>query len=239
MRKIGHISAIAVLSLALAAPALAQRTRDRDRNWDDGPKETERVDRTVSIRAGGRLKLNNFSGTVTITGSNRGDMVVHAIRRATRDRLDRIKLEINETSSGVTIEANRRDPSSREENNNVVDTEFDIQVPADVNLDVDVFSSDVIVKDVRGSQKVHTFSGDIELSGGESSIDAETFSGDINLKLVSGASASVDFDSFSGEMRSNVPMNMRSSSRRRTRADIGAGGTDYHFKTFSGNLRIR
>jgi hypothetical protein len=34
-------------------------------------------------------------------------------------------------------------------------------------------------------------------------------------------------------------MNFRSASRRRTRADIGSGGTDYHFKTFSGDVRIR
>src|SRR3954470_13967593 len=97
--KFGQIPAIAVLSaLTFAAPALASEQ-----------SETERVDRTVSIRAGGQLRLKNFSGRVTITGSNRADMVVHAVRRATRDRLDHIKLEITETGSGVSIEANKRD----------------------------------------------------------------------------------------------------------------------------------
>ena len=229
MMKCGHIPAIAVLgALVLATPAVASEQN-----------ETERVDRTVSIRAGGVLRLKNFSGNVTITGSNRGDLAVHAVWRAPRERLDHIKLEISETASGVLIEANKKDDSWRERNNNVVETDFDIQVPADVVLDIEVFSSDVVVKDVRGRQRVKTFSGEIDVTGAEAALDAETFSGDIKVKLVQGASASVDFDSFSGSLDSDVPMNYRSGSRRRVRADIGSGGTDYHFKTFSGDVRIR
>jgi len=224
--------------LLLAAPAAAQNSRDRDRD-DDGPKETERIDRTAQIRAGGELKLKNFSGRVTITGSNRADLAVHAVRRATRERLQHIKLEITETGSGVTIEANKKDGDWDERNNNVVDTEFTIEAPADINVNVEVFSSDVEVKDVRGKQRVHTFSGDVDLSGGEKEINVETFSGGIDVRLVQGASASVDFDSFSGSIKSDIPMSYNSSSRRRVHAQIGAGGTDYNFKTFSGDLRIR
>jgi hypothetical protein len=230
MMKFGHISAIAILSaMTLAAPAVASEQN-----------ETERIDRTVSIRAGGRLSLKNFSGRVTITGSNRADVAVHAVRRAPRERLDHIKLEIVESASGVSIEANKKDGNWTERENNVVDTEFEIQVPADVALEVEVFSSDVVVRDVRGRQRLHTFSGEIEVGGAEGALDAETFSGDISVGLAQGTSASVDFDSFSGSLKSDVPMSYRSSnSRRRVRADIGSGGTDYHFKTFSGDVRIR
>ena len=229
MMKFGHIPAIAVMSaLTLAAPAVASEQN-----------ETERIDRTVPIRAGGELRLKNFSGRVTITGGNRAEVVVHAVRRAPRERLDHIKLQILETSSGVSIEANKKDSEWTERDNNVVDTEFEIQVPVDVALVVDVFSSDVIVKDVRGRQRVKTFSGEIEVAGAESALDAETFSGDITVSLAQGVSASVDFDSFSGSLKTDVPMSYRSGSRRRVRADIGSGGTDYHFKTFSGDVRIR
>lgn len=240
MRKLTQFALPVLAGLLLfTTPAVArQHSRDRDRN-DDGPKQTERVDQTVQIRAGGELHLKNFSGRVTITGSNRSDMAVHAVRRATRDRLDHVKLEIVETSSGVTIEANRKDPNWPERDNDVVDTEFTIEAPADISLDVQVFSSNVEVRDVRGRQRVHTFSGDVDLSGGEKSIDVDTFSGGITVKLVQGASASVDFNTFSGSLDTSVPMSYRSSSGRHVRADIGAGGTDYSFKTFSGNLRIR
>ena len=104
-------------------------------------------------------------------------------------------------ASGVSIEANKKDGNWREQDNNVVETEFDIQVPADVTLDIDVFSSDVIVKDVRGRQRLHTFSGEIDVTGADGALDAETFSGDIEVELAQGASASVDFDSFSGSLQ--------------------------------------
>lgn len=225
------------VTVRLSAEGAASQHWARDN--DEGPKETERVDRTVQIRSGGELKLKNFSGHVTITGSNRGDMAVHAVRRAPRERLDHIKLDIAETASGVTIEANKKDSDWSERNNNVVETDLTIEAPADIALDIDVFSSDVEVRDIRGQQRVKTFSGTIELAGGEKSIDAETFSGDINVKLVQGASASVDFNSFSGSIKTDVPMSYRSSGGRHVRAEIGAGGADYRFKTFSGDVRIR
>lgn len=202
-------------------------------------KDTERVDRTAQIRAGGELKLKNFSGHVTITGTNRADVAIHAVRRATRDRLDHIKLDVQENGSDVTIEANRKDGEWRDRDNNVVETDFDIEVPIDTSVDVQVFSSDVTVSNVRGRQRVKTFSGDVTLSGGEQSVNAETFSGRIDVRMPQGAPASVDFDSFSGELRTDVPMVYRSSSRRRVRAEIGAGGTAYYFKTFSGDVKIR
>ena len=218
--KMAFIPALAVVTaLALPAPAAAQ--------------ETERVDRTANIRAGGTLQVKNFSGRVTITAGNRGDVAIHAVRRASRDRLEHIKLEVRETSSGVAIEANKRDDGWEDRDNNVVETEMEIQVPADVKLDVDVFSSDVSITGVRGDQKLHAFSGDIEVADAEGSINAE-------LRLAQGVGGKVDFDSFSGSLRAEGGMTTQSSSRRRVTGTIGNGGNnDYHFKTFSGSVKIR
>ena len=169
MMKFGHIPAIAVLgALTLAAPAIASEQN-----------ETERVDRTVPIRAGGLLSLKNFSGQVTITGSNRADIAVHAVRRAPRERLDHIKLEISETGSGVLIEANKKDDNWRDRENNVVETDFDIQVPGDVDAQRGRVLQRRHREGRRGRQRVKTFSGGIDVAGAEAALDAETFSGDI------------------------------------------------------------
>lgn len=231
MTKMASIHAFALAgALTVFTPALAGAQA----------QETERVDRTASIRAGGQLRIKNFSGKVTITGSRRGDVAVQAIRRGTRERLDNIKLDVQETASGVTIEANRKADGWRERDNNVVDTQLDIQVPEDVTLDIDVFSSDVQVTDVTGRQRVKTFSGNIDLKGATASVEAETFSGDIELTLGQGAGGRVEFDSFSGSLRSDAGMVVRSSGRRHTSGVIGTGGNnDYRFKTFSGDARIR
>jgi hypothetical protein len=118
--------------LLAAAPALAQT-------------ETERVDRTIPFAAGGTITLKNFSGEVRIIGTDASQVVVKADRRATRDRLDRIELDIQTSGSHLTIDANKRQDEGWFEshgNNNVVEIEFDIQVPASSALEVNVLSSD-------------------------------------------------------------------------------------------------
>jgi hypothetical protein len=99
-----RILASSALVLSLFVPQIALGAQ----------KETETVDRTVSIGDRGTLKLNNFSGDVRITGTSGGDVVIHAVRRATRERLDAIKLEINTNGSSVTIDANKRVPDYTE-----------------------------------------------------------------------------------------------------------------------------
>ena len=104
----------AVMALvALGIPALATAAA----------KETERVERTVPMQSGGTLTLKNFSGRVEITGESRSDVSVVAIRKATRDRLDRIKLDIQSDGKSVVIEANKRDKSWDERDENVVETD--------------------------------------------------------------------------------------------------------------------
>ena len=132
----------AVMALvALGIPALATAAA----------KETERVERTVPMQSGGTLTLKNFSGRVEITGESRSDVSIVAIRRATRDRLDRIKLDIQSDGKSVVIEANKRDKGWDERDENVVETDFTIKVPQNANLDLKVFSSPVQITGVTGT----------------------------------------------------------------------------------------
>jgi DUF4097 and DUF4098 domain-containing protein YvlB len=246
----------AILTLALAVPAFAA---------DD----TEKVERTVTFPSGGTLKLKNFSGLVTVTGADRSDVAINAIRRAPRERLDRIKLTIETTANGVLIEANKRDRDDRDDsdgkNNNVVETEFDIQVPRAANLDLTAFSSPIRVDGVGGAIDVQTFSGEIRLNGvsrrlkaktfsasieatlsdrQSGDLDADTFSGDIRIRLPKAAPANVSFNSFSGDIECEYPLLLQSKSRRSLRAQLAPSGAqtearaDMRFKTFSGDVRI-
>lgn len=241
---------VAVL-MALAVPARAQQ------------RETERVDRTIAFAAGGSITLKNFSGSVRITGADRNEVVIHAVRRAPRERLDRIKLDVQTSGTRLTIDANKRQDESwwNRHGNNVVETEFEIAVPARSDLDVSVFSSDVQITGVEGRHSVHSFSGTLTLQSVKGAIEAKSFSGDIDVaavgttepdleletfsgnitaKLPDGSNGHVRFTSFSGDIRSDIPLTLRSKSRRDLDADLGSGvGRNLRFKTFSGDVAIR
>jgi DUF4097 and DUF4098 domain-containing protein YvlB len=230
-----------IFAVVLAMPAAAQRNRDYDDDRDQGPRETETVDRTVALPAGGTVRLKTFSGRVKITGTSGDQVVIHAVRRASRERLNDIKLEVTTTGSTVEIDANHRLVERR--NDNVVDTDFDIQLPARARLDIKTFSAPVTIVGVNGSQNIDGFSSDITIESREfgegNDIDINTFSGDVRLQLPANARGNIDFNSFSGRFESDLPVTLNNSSRRNFRGSLNGGGSgDFRLKTFSGDVRI-
>jgi len=226
--------------------------------------ETQTVDKTAAISAGGTLKVRNFSGKVEITGTDRSDISLHAVRRAPQERLERIKLDVQSDGNTVTIEANKR-TGPKTDHDNVVETDMTIEVPRQVTLDIDVFSSQVTVRGVTGGHNhVKTFSGEITLEGVTGQVDAETFSGaiqaspvkwaaadtlrfhtfsgDIGVRVPAEANASVEFDSFSGDLRSDVPLTFRNKSKHNLKAELnsadGPNAAQLTLQTFSGDVRI-
>jgi DUF4097 and DUF4098 domain-containing protein YvlB len=225
-------AALAIVALALtAAPAAAQR-------------QTETVDRTLPFAAGGTLKLRNFSGDTTITGTAGQEVVVHAVRRGTRERLDNIKLDIQAHGNTIEIEANKRNEDWHEKNDNVVETQFEIQVPFQTRLDIYAFSGALNVREVVGEIKAQTFSGNIDLDVSRASdipdIEAETFSGDMKVRVPPAGGGRISFDSFSGDLDSSaVAVTVERSSRRSMKGTLGSGtGGRLEFKSFSGDVTL-
>jgi hypothetical protein len=248
-----------VLAAAFAVLALAGPVHAAPGAYD----ETEHVTRTLTLQPGGTLQLKNFSGRVTITGTDRSEVVIDATRRAPQSRLDRIKLDIHTSGSNtVVVDANQRDHSWWGfTGNNIVETDFDIKVPRRTQLDLDVFSSPVtvtgvdgphkvhgfssaiVLNDVTGSVSAHTFSGSVTIRQKswqpDETIDVDTFSGGINLQIPDNARGDVTFKTFSGHLNSQMPLTMQSSSKRLLKAELGGGGAGtLRLKTFSGSVRI-
>lgn len=244
---------VAVIALVVPATALAQR-------------ETETVERTIPFPAGGALHLKNFSGRITITGGSGRDIVMKAWRTGRPERLKETELRVTTEGRTVEIDANYRDDETRRrdrdnEQNNVVETRFELQVPAAARLDIDAFSSEVVVTGIEGIQRIKTFSGDIQTSGSRAALDLETFSGEIEadatrhgqtpdvrletfsgsmrLRVAEGAKGELQLDTFSGDLDSDLPLRMRSTSRRSLRAELpGGSGQTLRVKSFSGSLRL-
>jgi len=243
---------VTVLALTAAVPLVVAAEQ----------KEAENVNKTVPFPNGGTLRVKNFAGGITITGTSGHDVVVKAVRTATRDRLDHIKFAIDTSGSSVTINANDRDESWRDHNDNVVETTMEIQVPASARLDVDAFSSGLDVSGVSGVEHLKTFSGHITVRDVKSELDAEsfngsieidataagadpdlrlhTFSGRINARLSDHARGTVHFDTFSGGFDSDFPVSIHSMRKRDVTAELpGGAGHELSFHTFSGDVKIK
>ncbi len=247
--RAGMVLGVGLVVFASAvAPTVSAQSQRGGRSWSndrddssDGPKETETVDRTVSLPSNGTLRLKNFSGNIRVVASSGRDVVLHARRRAPRPQLDHIKLDIQTSGSTVTINANKQDSQWEKgrHNNNVVETTFELQVPASARLDIDAFSSDVTIEGMTGDQSLKTFSGDIHVLDPKGAIDAETFSADIAVRVDARARGSVSFSSFSGDLDSSLIASSSSRRRRSVEGTLpGGAGPRLQFKTFSGDLQI-
>jgi hypothetical protein len=224
--------------------------------------ETEKVHKVVPLAPGGTVSVHNFSGAVRIVGADVSEVTIDAVRTATRDRLDHIKLDVQVTGSKVTIDANKKDAGWTAQNDNVVETEFDIQVPKNTVLELDVFSSSVHVRDVSGEQSIKTFSGPVTVEDGPArlkvktfsgavdlrltasatspELDVETFSGPIGIKVPDGAKARLTFDSFSGQLKSDLPLTLGEQKKGHLKAALNGGDPqrELKLKTFSGDVTI-
>ena len=242
-------------ALALTACSLAAAAAPAD-------KVSETFDKTVAFPSGGTVRLHTFSGSVRVSGADRTDVMIHAVRRAEREVLDHVKLDVTASGSDVVIDANKRDAGWVHPDDNVVETTFEIEVPRGAKLQLDSFSSPVTVRDVAGETHVKTFSGQIDVAGGKAALGAETFSGAIDIdaaaagpqpsitaKTFSGriqthvssdARGQVEFDSFSGQFNTDIPLTLHSMGKKRLSADLpgGATGASLDFHTFSGDVRI-
>jgi DUF4097 and DUF4098 domain-containing protein YvlB len=148
------------------------------------------------------------------------------------------------TQSGNEIEVNANHQVNERDNDNVVETDFDIQLPSRTRLDVNSFSAPIEVTNVQGSHRLKTFSADIQLAAeswnDQDGIEADSFSGDVRLRLPGNARGAISFDSFSGRFESDLPVTLQSSSRRTFRGEMNGGGSAlFRFKTFSGSAEIR
>lgn len=259
------------LAASIAVGVDAQKSRngsDRTDQSDSRGGETETVTKTVSLPANGTVRLHTFSGYVHITGTSGRDVTIKAVRRADREALDHVHLTIDASGSTVTIDANDKDRDwSRNHNDDqVVHTDFDIEMPASASLDVNGFSSPVEVTNVTGGERLETFSGRITVTGARGSIDAHTFSADVDVDLVAAgakpsldahtfsgsirakladvAKADVEFNSFSGQFDSDLPLTMRAWHRGRAEGRFGSGSSAsasdgaLKFETFNGDVRI-
>jgi hypothetical protein len=226
-------------------------------------EQTERFSRTLAVKPGGTLRLKSFSGRVNITATDASEVGIEAVRRASRERLDHISLDVRQEGSTVSIDANHRDSIWWQARDNVVETDFDIKVPRRTDLDLSVFSAPVTVEGVTGAFRVHAFSsrirlGDIEgpvrahtFSGAididakgwvdGQDVDIDTFSGNVTMRVPDAARGTVTFNSFSGHLHSELPLVLRSTHGRSLKGELGAnatGGGTLRFKTFSGSVRM-
>ncbi len=236
----------ALMSFALAASASDQFT--------------EEFHRTVPLSASGRVSLDNVNGGVTITGWDRNEVQIDAVKKAnSQEKLAEARIEVDASSDSVRIRT--RYPEGHN-NNNPATVTYELHVPRGARLDalnlvngsltVSQVSGDIHAELVNGSTSVHDLAGRAELSSVNGSINAfyrslnnvqsielKSVNGSVKLGLPASPNADVSVSTVNGGVSTDFPLTVQGKFMgHHIDGKLGNGGTRIEISNVNGSVHI-
>jgi DUF4097 and DUF4098 domain-containing protein YvlB len=246
----------ALLTLALAAHASDHRGA-----------LSEEFHQTYPITADGRIELDNINGSVHISGWDRNEVKVDAVKYAdTKERLEEAKIEIESGQDYVSIRTrypghdNNWDWGSH---NNPASVEYTLTVPRTARLDeiklingaLDIsgvagevrascINGRLEARDLAGRAKLSTINGRMDahfaqLSGQD--IELNSVNGSVELTIPSDSNAEVEASTVSGGISNDfgLHVNHHRFVGHDLRGEIGTGGAHIRLSDVNGRIEIQ
>ena len=154
-------------------------------------QETVRnFDKTVTLAAGQRVRVESKFGEVRLRGAAQKDVVIHATIRAassnqseSQSLADSIKVEVEQDSAGVFVRTVYPDRERHGFNfhNVSYSVNLDISLPENAPLDVRNEFGEVTLTDCKGGSKVLNGHGALRLRNGAGMHDLQNFFGAVDV----------------------------------------------------------
>jgi len=219
----------------LLAPALLFVAGCDIEDFDSNDRYTADFHFSQPLKAGGRVTVENFNGSIEITGSDQETVDVSGSKYArSQDLLDQMKIEVVKTGDEVQIRTVR--PSERHGN---MGAKYVIRVPKKVELErVSSSNGSIHVNDVVGPARLRTSNGAIHTSNLKGNLDASTSNGSIEVEDLEGSAilktsnGRIQADGVRGQIEaetSNGGINVhvaKADSGHPVRLDTSNGGID-------------
>ena len=246
---------------SLALPALPARGSDHAGQF------TEEFHQTYPLTADGRVELENVNGAVHITGWDRNEVKVDAVKYAnSKERLDEAKIKVDAGSSYVSIRTEYPDHNLVFNNwgrNNPATVEYTLTVPKTARLDeiklvngaleIQGVSGEVNASSVNGSVTGRGLEGRMELSTVNSRVEVEftkltgssvelsSVNGSVLVTLPSDAKAEIEASTVSGHIENDFGLHVSGHHwvGHELRAQLGGGGTRIKLSNVNGRIEIR
>ena len=252
MHRFRKLSLIWALSLgALMAFALTASASDQF---------TAEFHRSFSLPSNGRVSLENVNGNVTITGWDKSEIQIDAVKKAnSQQKLDEAKIEVEASNDAVHIRTKYPD---NHHNNNPATVTYELHVPRGArldsislvngSLDVSQVSGDIKTNLVNGKTSIHDIAGRADLSAVNGAITAgyRSLSGvsEIRLKSVNGAvtlglpaspNAELSVSTVNGGIQTDFPLQVQGKFMgHRLDGKLGNGGTRIEISNVNGSVHI-
>jgi hypothetical protein len=268
MKKI--ILVILLLTIAGIAGVVRSHTKSTGRGWQlsfNADKHSagnvrEEIRKTYDLAAGARVEVSGINGWVKIETSDRNTADVYIERTGeSQEALNRRKITIENTATGLTIRSEKGDGSflSRMLGSNPTE-HVTLLLPKRISLVTNGVNGSVTsgaidgsleVNGVNGKVDIAQASGTAEINGvngnvsvglatiGKDGVDLSGINGNIELRFSENVDASLVTHGMNGQVSSdlqNVVVNKNSYGSYS--AQIGSGGSSISASGINGNIRL-
>ncbi|MFZ0705201.1 MAG: DUF4097 family beta strand repeat-containing protein [Candidatus Korobacteraceae bacterium] len=228
--------------------------------YASGNNVTEEFHKTVALNSDGRVALENINGNVEVTGWDKNEVQIDAVKSARdQQRLDEAKIEVEGSGDKVRIRTRYAEGHT---NDNPASVHYTVHVPTGANLDkISLVNGSLEVSQVRGEfdaslvngkLKAQDLAGRAEIStvNGSSEVQYSTLAnvsevkmsavnGSIKLILPASANADVSASSVSGSIKSDFPITVESGFvGHHLKGKLGSGGTRIELSNVNGSTHI-
>jgi DUF4097 and DUF4098 domain-containing protein YvlB len=216
--------------------------------------------RTVPLPANGRVSLENVNGNAEITGWDRNEVQIDAVKQARdQQRLDEARIEVETESDSVKI---RTEYPHNHTNNNPASVHYTLHVPQNARLDrislvngsltVQKVTGEVDASLVNGKAHISDLTGQISISSVNGTIEAnyaslnnvreiklKSVNGSVQLGLPPSPNADVKASTVNGSIKSDFPLTVQGSfAGHNISGTLGSGGTRIELSNVNGSIHI-
>jgi DUF4097 and DUF4098 domain-containing protein YvlB len=229
--------------------------------------ETEEFHQTYPLAANGRVELSNINGAVHISGWDRNEVKVDAVKRAwSKKRLDEAKVKINSSENSISIRTEYPDHNHTFWNDGQHDqpasVEYTLTVPRNArldtidlvngSLDLEGVSGEIKASCVNGKLAAHNLGGRADLStvNGkleanvdrlESPLEVSSVNASVLVTLPSDAKADLEASTVNGSISDDfgLPVTKHQFVGRDLRGELGGGGPHVRVSNVNGRIEIK
>ncbi|MDX6384609.1 MAG: hypothetical protein QOK48_2182 [Blastocatellia bacterium] len=236
----------------------------------DGDEVSEEFHQTYPLNATGRVSIANINGSVRIAAWDQNEVKVDAVKRASsKEALDELKIEVNNTADSVRIKTeypdsnwSRGDRENRRHRSASVEYTFTVPRRARLDsvelvngsLDIEGVEGDVEAACVNGSVKARGLTGEVKLSTVNGGVEAtimrldeakptslSSVNGSISLTIPANANAQVKASTIHGRITNDFGLQVNDGEfvGHDLNGQIGTGGTRIRLNNVNGSIAIK
>jgi DUF4097 and DUF4098 domain-containing protein YvlB len=201
---------------------------------------TEEFHHTYPLAANGRVQLENINGPVHISGWDRNEIKVDAVKGAqNEDQLKDAEIRIDSGADSISIETKYREREKDyryfDGRNNPASVEYTLTVPRNANLDeIKLINGHLDVTGVTGEVRASCVNGRLTARGLAGEVKLATVNGHLDANFDRLQATPIELSSVNGPVDLTLPSDAKASIK----ATTVHGGIDNDFGLHTNNHRF-